>query len=629
MDRKADVKIMYEETRRLKSGLTLRSYLAIIYAIIVFQPAMAYLTLLVGAPMAAMVPWVTLLLVSELARMSGSPLSRQEAGTIFILSGISTYGIFLGAIYNLYLRYSPIVAAFGLTDEIPPWISPVSPEPWIQRTFFHPSWILPLAVYVTSFVTGAIADIAIGLFLRQMYIVTEKLPFPMQMPVAQAAIAFSEGEPKRIQILSLTAFISMLYGIVAYTIPYITKALKYNFQVIPIPWVDLNYWVHKVLPGASFGVATSITLIGSGFIIPFNILVSGFLGSVIVFVIGNWFIVTQGITAFAHEWAPGMSIQLTWQRSLLNAWISPLIGAGIAAGLMPLIRHPRIFTETFKSLRPSSTEKPPFSLWWIVIPFAISALIYVIMIHILVPDFPLWILILLNIVWIPLMTMISTRSVGVLGFPINIPFIHQFVYIASGYPKYDIWFAPVYSGGMVGEGWCVNFKIADLCDIEPISLIKAWLAAYPISLLVGFIIVSHFWSLDPIPSATYPGVQIYWPIQITQQMTWIKHPPGIFRPDWIAGSFIVFSILYLITDFLKLPISIIGLAAGMSIPIPTAVTAMIGGLLGKLLSHVIGRDKWNQYKPVATAGLMLGPGLAAAIATFIVLVIKGIGRMPY
>jgi len=629
MDQKANVKIMYEETQRLKSGLTLRSYLAIIYAIIVFQPAMAYLTLLVGAPMAGMVPWVTLLLVSELARMSGSPLSRQEAGTIFILSGISTYGIFLGAIYNLYLRYSPIVAAFGLTEEIPPWISPASPEPWIHRTFFHPSWMLPLAVYVTSFVTGAIADIAIGLFLRQMYIVTEKLPFPMQVPVAQAAIAFSEGEPKRIQILSLTAIISMLYGIVAYTIPYITKALKYKFQVIPIPWVDLNYWVHKVLPGASFGVATSITLIGSGFIIPFNILISGFLGSFIVFVIGNWFLVTHGITAFAHEWAPGMSIQLTWQRSLLNAWISPLIGAGIAAGLMPLIRHPRIFTETFKSLRPSSAEKPPFSIWWIVIPFAISALVYVTMIHILVPDFPLWILILLNIVWIPLMTMISTRSVGVLGFPINIPFIHQFVYIASGYPKYDIWFAPVYSGGMVGEGWCINFKIADLCDIEPISLIKAWLAAYPISLLVGFIIVSHFWSLDPIPSATYPGVQIYWPIQITQQMTWIKHPPGLFRPEWIAGSFIIFSILYLITDFLKLPISIIGLAAGMSIPIPTAVTALIGGLLGKLLSHAIGRDKWNQYKPVATAGLMLGSGLAAAIATFIVLIIKGIGRMPY
>ena len=623
------MKVQLEETERLKSGLTLRSYLAIMYATLVFQPAMTYLFLLIGAPMAGMVPWVTLLLVSELARMSGSPLTRQEAGTIFLIAGTSTYGIFMGAIYNLYLRHSPIVAAFGMTDKIPPWVSPTSPEPWIHRTFFHPSWMLPLAVYVASFVSGAIADISIGLFLRQMYIVTEKLPFPMQVPVAQAAITFSEGEPKKIQALSLAAAVSMLYGTVTYAIPYVTKALKYQFQVIPVPWVDLNYWVHKVIPGASFGVATSLALIGSGFVIPFNVLLSGVIGSVIVFVIGNWFLVTHGITAFAEEWAPGMSIQMTWQRSLLNAWISPLIGAGIAAGLMPLIRHPRIFIETFRSLKPASAGGLAFSVWWVAIPFTASAIIYVIMIHLLVPDFPLWILILLNIGWIPLMTLISTRSVGVLGFPINIPFVHQFIYIASGYPKYDIWFAPVYSGGMVGQGWAINFKIADLCDIKPTSLIKAWLAAYPISLLLGFVIVSHFWSLDPIPSAAYPGVQIYWPIQATQQMTWIKHPPGLFRPDWISGSFVVFSILYLITDFFRLPISIIGLAAGMSIPIPTAVTVLIGGLIGKALSRIIGRERWNQYKPVTVAGLMLGAGLAVAAATFLVLIIKGIGRMPY
>jgi len=617
------------EDERLKSGFTWRSYIAIIYAILIFQPAVCYLFLLTGSILTTMIPWITLLLISELARMSGSSLTKQEAGTLFIVSRTSTFGIFLGAIYSLYLRHSPIVRAFGLTNEIPPWLSPVSVDPWIHRTFFHPSWTLPMIVHLVSFVCGILSDISVGLFLRQMFIKIEKLPFPMQMPVAHAIIALSERETKRIQTLSITALISMIYGAIAYMAPYIARALKYQFQVIPIPWVDLNYWVHKVLPGASFGIGTSLLYVATGFMVPFQILISALIGSFTIFVLGNWFLVTNGITLFAEEWAPGMSIQMTWQRSLLNAWLSPLIGAGIAAGLLPLIRHPQIIVQTFRALRPSRAEELEFSIWWIILPFTISAVIYVIFIHMLVPEFPLWILILLNIIWIPLMTVISTRSVGITGIPINIPFVHQLVYMASGYPKYDIWFAPVYSGGMVGEGWCINFKIADLCDIEPISLIKTWLAAYPISLLVGFATVAYLWALDPIPSAAYPGVQIYWPIQITQQMMWIKRPPGLFRPEWIFSGFVIISILYLLFDFLRIPISIIGLVAGMSTPIPVVITAFLGGLIGKLLSRTIGKKEWNMYRPLAAAGLTLGSGVAVAITAFVVLAIKGMEHLPY
>ena len=158
------------EEERLKSGFTWRSYIAIIYAILIFQPAVCYLFLLTGSYMTAMIPWITLLLISELSRMSGSPLTKQEAGTLFIVSGTSTFGIFLGAIYSLYLRHSPIVRAFGLTNEIPPWLSPVSADPWIHRTFFHPSWTLPIIVHLVSFVCGILSDIPVGLFLRQMFI---------------------------------------------------------------------------------------------------------------------------------------------------------------------------------------------------------------------------------------------------------------------------------------------------------------------------------------------------------------------------------------------------------------------------------------------------------------------------
>ncbi|RLF04739.1 MAG: hypothetical protein DRK00_06060, partial [Thermoprotei archaeon] len=607
--------------RELRSGLTWRSYLSIIYSVAVFQPAIIYLFLLTGNPMGGMIPWIALMLISELAAMSGSPLTRQEAGTIFICSSISAYGVFLGAIYSLYLRYSPITKAFGLAEEIPPWVSPQDPWPWVHRTFFHSSWLLPLTVHTVAFVTGMIADIAVGLLLRQMYIEIEKLPFPMQVPVAQAIITLAEREPTRTRLFSLTTTLSTIYGLVAYGVPYIVRELKYHFEVIPIPWADFNYLLHKFIPGASFGVATSLAILGAGMMIPFNVLVSGFVGSISTFVVGNWLLVAYKITAFAEEWKPGMSIQMTWQRSLLHAWISIFVGSGIAAGLMPLLRHPRIFKDTISSLITARSEARLFSIWSIVIPFAASAAVYVAMAHLLVPEFPLWILILLNVVWIPLMTMVSTRAVGIMGFPINIPYVHQLVYIASGYEKYDVWFLPVFTGGVAGQGWCINFKIADLCDIDPRSIIKAWALTFPISLLLGFVMVSHFWSLAPIPSATYPGVQVYWPILVTQQMSWIKHPPGIFRPTWIAGSFALTSAAYLVCDFLRLPFSVMGFVTGMSTPIPVAFTAFVGGLLGKLLERYFGA-RWGRYKPVVVAGLIAGQGIAAAGAAFVVLIIK-------
>ena len=625
------------EKSRSASPLTWRSLSGILYAGVVLLPAVLWLYFSTGdVIVASTAMYTTALLFGELARLS-KPLTKQE---IFIIMYGSTVAagnfiITAGFVFNAYFRSSPIAAQFGLTEAIPTWLVPPLTSPAIiQRNLFHPDWILPIIVTTSGVLLAMICDIALGFLAQHLYIEVENLPFPMQQVEAQVCLTMATKESKKIRIFTISAVISMVYAALLYALPFISYAtLGWPIVAIPQPWIDLNRFVEWILPGASFGVATGLSIFAMGFILPFNIIASMFVGSLGFYFIGNTLLVKWGLFT---EWFPGMNLSDTWTRSVLGFWASPMIGLVIAATILPLIRHPRNFAKTFSDLlkMPTVTKRGgSISLKLIMALFLISTLGSVLLVWILVPGFRnwAWILILLSVGWTFVFTLASARSIGVTGMGPVAPYsstlyVQEASYIASGYSGADIWFAPlvVSSGGSI---YCAVFKTARLTETNPIDYVKAYFIAFFVALIMGYVYVSAFWNIAPMPSSLFPCP--FWPLQATVISLFVTRSFQLFNPAFLIGAATVGAILFAIIEVGHLPLSLMGLALGPTIPIPYTVSYLIGALVAKLMKRRVGKEWFETNRTVIVAGIFTGLGLTVALSTAIALIARSLWAMPY
>ena len=87
-----------------KSGLTRRSILGILYAAVVVQPAVIWVYLATGNLILSAAIYAFILLFSELAAFSGTPLSKQEIlmmiGCSMAATGSSAMGPFPDGFHN-------------------------------------------------------------------------------------------------------------------------------------------------------------------------------------------------------------------------------------------------------------------------------------------------------------------------------------------------------------------------------------------------------------------------------------------------------------------------------------------------------------------------------------------------
>ncbi len=610
------------------SGLTWRSTLGIFYAIIVFMPAIIWTYLVTGsAAIGGAVTWASLLLFVELSWLSGNPLTKQEGVVIFLTAGVANLVPATGLLYAIYYRNSPIAASFGLTDSIPSWYAPVSKDVYFNRALFDPSWLQPMAVMILGIALNTIVNLSLAFFARQMFIVEEKLPFPLATVQATAVNVLAERESDRMTVFSLSALFGVFYSLFLYGFPFVASALGYEFSMIPYPWFDLSYYVQLVAPGSSFGFATDLSPFAIGLIIPFSVTVSLFLGSFFVYFVGNFTLVSLGLTRFAKEWTQGMPLQMSWERSLLYFWAWPIIGLGIAAGVTPLIRNPSILIRTFRGLRSTgSAGKVP--LWWTLIGFVGGASASVVMVRFLAPGFPIWIAAVLSIGWSFISVIVSVRAIGRTGVGISIPYIHNLLILASGYSGVDMWFVPaITSDGAIT--WTSSFKVAEINKCTSTSIVKAWLLALPIAVLVSFLYMANFWSMAPIPSAIYPGVNAFWPVQATWQSLWITRRLATADPSPLLYAFLAGCGLYLVTDILHLPISLIGLATGAASPLPVPASILIGSVGGLITGRILGRDWYEKNRSVMSSGLIAGSGIIVVVASSIATIIKSTWALPY
>lgn len=623
------------------SGFTRMSVLAILYAIVVFIPATIYLTLMTGGVAGIPVAWFTLLLWVELGKLSGRRITKQEATMIMILTGAMTLYP-LSLVYTAWYRTSPIAKSFDIGAYVPDWAAP-SEETGIMklRTFFNPAWVLPIGVTMATTLFFVMVNFGLGLFAREVFIETERLQFPMQQMSGTALMTLTGEEKRPLHILAVFAVIGFIYGYFLYAAPFILQAFYGRYvQIIPIPWVDLNRGIEKFFPGASLGVFTDLGPIASGFILGFPTVLGIFIGSFAIWFFGNWLTfqynlvdidpINPGVQSW---WAPGMSIQMAWQRSLLYVWAMILIGTLLAVGLAPILRRPWLLRRAFSyMLRPRRVKRltDPIPFGKVTLPLLIVGMAgSITLFAYLVPEFVKvvpWIFILM--VFTPfLITMIGGRMIGETGvdLPGNVfPYLTNLLYYESGYRGVDIWFAPniMTSSGGGTLSW---FKVAELTETRSDGLIKIYWLLLPVALLFGYLYVELFWRLAPIPSGRYPGIAIYWDISATMQSIWIRGGSfGLFRPPWILYSFIVGTGLYLALDLLHCPVSFIALGAGVSTITPVAVTMLIGGLVAKIFSWIMGKEWWEKHKMLIAAGLMVGEGLSITLSVAMALIINSI-----
>jgi hypothetical protein len=629
-----------ETLKTMESGFSWRSIMGILYAVSVFQGAAIFIYLMTAnIAMFAGLQWATLLLFAELTRIYGHPLTKQEAAVIYMGSSLvsqfiifmafSGAGLPMGWLYQAYVKFSPVTASFNMADKIPSFYSPPV-EVWIARTFFHPAWIPIATVTFIWFVCALTSDICLGLIVFNLYALEEKLPFPLAQPIAQACTILTsqtEEAGKKLRMMMVIAAISFIYAIILYGANFIWMAWGFPSMGIPIPWFDFNRTLHLVLPGVSFGVATDAALFATGFIIPFPICAAIFMGSFAIYFVGNMILVLLGITGFAEEWAFGMSVADSWQRSILNVWAVPIIGASIAIGLIPLLRRPKALVSTLKSLTRVSPAKG------IGVPLAVPLALFLIASsilsfysHTLSPAFPLWLLLLLNVGWSFIYALIAGRASGV-AMPFTVPYLRELTFALSGYPAYDIWFVPVYTSP--STAWVTDFKVCELTQTNPLSYVKALLLMWPVAFILGFFITQSFWSMNPIPSLVYPGVEFSWPITNSIQMLFVTRAEKYFRFEWLSYGFIITAALYLILDLFHAGYLMIGAGAGLITPIPNAAAIFIGSILGYIIAYIRGEKWWNENKAIIAAGVMLGEGVLLVIATAVAIIIRSLYALPY
>jgi len=632
-----------ETKKRGIPGLTLVSFAAVIFGLITLSPAIIYLYLAVGSlgGTERFVPvFVTLLLFTEVGRIVRRYITSQEAYIVYFMLEIFALwlaggGLFGGFILNYYYRNAPYTVMYGIADKLPYWFSPPlnSPGP-LNRTFISPDWAVPILVALISMFSGLLIDFGLSFITTMVYIDIENLPFPVAPIDVQAISTLTERTPEKIMYFSFAAIISLIYEFIIYGIPNLTDVfLGVRITFIPFPWVDLTSVVERFLPGAVFGISTDIAAYIVGWLIPFNVCIWLFIGSVSLWVFGNFLALNIKIPYFElwqKEWMPGVNMQWWYQRATYDLWASPLVGLSIGLSLAVFVKSSRSIVNAFRSLARISREKLETSyipLTWIVVMILLGSFTGFLMATLLVPN--LWFVWLIS--WLiipPLQGFLGARSVAETGLTVQIPYVQQALLIPFTSPGDPVpWTVPMNASSSAGI-ITHRIKVAKMLNVNPLDYYKAYVIFFPIAILISFVFWSIFWSMAPIPSSFYPWTTIQWPVSSLYFSLWVSRSIQIFKVDVIVVTSVIAFLASFIQNYFSF-FSPIGLLSGMGSLPPSATSLLIGALLGKYLERRVGKEKWETLRSVIIAGVFCGLALALAIAMGLTILGKVITSKPF
>ena len=651
------------EPTEFREGFTAKTILGTLFVAILMLPGAIYLGLLVGQNLGPAGQWTTIILFTEVARRSFTVLTRQELYMIYYMAGsvnsmagglMLAGGAFAWLIWAQYLVNSPAAASFNIAKQIPTWYAPpLGSEAYIQRTFLHHDWLVPVLLLLAGNVLWRMQWVGLGYFLFRTTSDVERLPFPMAPIAAQGATALAEvSEEKdswRWPVFSVGTMIGMVYGFFFVAIPVITSGfLADPLTLIPIPFIDLMRNTEDVLPAGRIAVGTDLGLIFWGFVVPFPIVVGQFIGSMFSnFIFApTLYRINPGLFP---TWAKGMSLIQSEMTLQFDMFMSIGIGVSLAIALIGMhavvaallkARMQRARGETGQGYANIPPGRGDFSLWWALGAWSLSTVGYLTLCRILVPNFPFIFLALFAFFWTPLISYISARLLGLTGRGMEIPYVQQATFILSGYKGVDIWFAPV---PFFDVGYAAQmFREVELTGTRMRTVVKAEAFLLVLMVVFSFVYWSFFWRSSQIPSSQYPYAQTFWPLYSFYQCLWATAtmPSAAGQPTFLiqALKFPVMGyaggtalLLYLGFMALKIPsLWFYGVAGGFPYPTWWSIPMFVGAILGRYyFSPRFGARRWRQYTPVLAAGYTCGIGLIGMVSIGLTIIFKAVRSLPF
>jgi len=645
---------LMEQPSSFEEGFDVKTVIGAFFVGFVMMPGAIYLSLVAGQELGPAAQWTTIILFTEVSRRSFMVLKRQEVYVLFyVAGGLASGGAFAGFIWNQYLVQSAAAKTFQIQDQIPTWVVPHgTSQALLKRTFVHQDWLIPIGLMFAGSILHILNWFGMGYLLFRLTSDLERLPFPFAPVDAQGATALAETTSKtetwRWQVFSIGSMIGIVFGAFYVGIPALTaRLLSKPIQLIPIPFIELTRNTESILPATPTGLATSIDNVFKGFVLPFWVIMGTALAGLSTLII-NPVLYHLGRMP---TWKRGMDTVNTSFATSVDFWISFGIGTGVAVfvlgtgNVIASLRRARDERreQGFFSLR-GALKPPPgrgdlpiwaaFSMWFV------STAAYVWLCRVLVPRFPIWVVIAYGFGLSAVESYINARLIGLVGGGITIPFVKEatFIWLVK-YRGVDIWFAPI---PLSNHGGVANsFRVVELTGTKITSIIKAQLLMFPFVTFCSFLFWQFLWKLNPIPSAAYPFAQKMWPLNALTQCLWFTstNPESPARDlffkmlkPWVMAVGFGSSVAgYLALAAFRQPLMLIyGVIRGFGrwphyIP---------GEVLGACLSRFyfekrVGRMTWRRYATVLWAGFSCGMGLIGMGSVAITMVLSAVSPLPY
>ncbi len=651
-----------------ENGFTWRAVLGALFVALVMLPGVIFMGLMIGQDLGTAAEWVTIILFVELARRSFVTLRKQELFILkytvghlsHIMGGLALGGgMFAFLVFNRYLRNSEEFRNFGISQDVPDWFAPYGDAAYTH--FLSEAWWPAVSVTLMGMVLSKLTQLALGYLAYKVTADVEKLPYPMAPVHAEGAIALAErsrdekAKGFRQYCFSIGVMAGAAFGMVYMGIPVLTGALfPKPIELLPIPFLDLTQTFEHILPAATIAIGFNMLLIFIGFVLPWRIVVGGFVASVVA----QWLLnplLLRPLGLLPH-WEPGKDAIQTHVSNQVDLYLSVSIGTALAIAavgfgsmIRSILRFQRDTADSDNQVdlrafwrRDVARGDPPtwaaLAVWLGASAGFVGLSYYLVNVQdgALMPAgqrFPWYWLVLFAFVWTPVNTYINARMSGIAGQHAGIPYVKEACIFLSGYKHVAVWFAPlpIHNYGRMAD----MLRICQLTRTKFTSILKAELLIFPLMIAASYLFWSYIVSLGPIPSDRYPFVQKYWPMHAQMRALWASGMQEgnsllmqALKPEVIGAVF--GGALLLFAAFSGLGISaqyLYGGIATLATYPHRAVMLFVGACLGRyVFARTFGKERWTNYAPILAVGFGAGMGLSGMFSIAVHFLWVSIGR---
>ena len=634
-----------------EEGFGWKSVVGAFFVGFIMMPGSMYLNLVIGTGVGPAARWVTVILFAEVAKRAYTRLSQQEVFVLYYMAGAALASPFSGLLWNQYLVQSEAARILGLTHLIPSWVAPpLSSESYLERTFFHRDWLVPILLMVGFELIQAVDHFGLGYALYRLTSDVEMLPFPMAPVGALGTMALAESANRqesgwRWRVFSIGGVIGIVFGALYVLIPSVSGVvLSEPIRILPIPWIELTHYTEDMLPAVATGIQLDLGLLFLGMVLPFWAVMGGFVGFLITLII-NPILYRKGIL---YHWHKGMETVDTVFANNFDFYMSFGIGLGLAIAVAGIIhvmamlrsRDAKPFRKRIKKLFTPPPGRGDFNIWIAIGIYVASTTTYIILCNYLVPGFPVIFLVAYGFIYTPVISYISARMEGVAGQFVSLPMVREASFILAsryfGYHGIGIWYAPIpiHNYGKA----TVKFREIELTGTSFKSIIKAEIFVFPVVMISSLLFSQYLWQLAPIPSNQYPYAQELWHLHalntlLLQSATLEGNSPFFqaFKISYVLWGLGLGLVTYWTLATMNLPIMLIyGVTRGLGQTTPHGVfLEVVGALLAKYYFVRKYGVKWRLYAPVLLAGFSCGMGIMGMLGMGFTLIMRSLGRLSY